>query len=118
MSVIVTAEFESVDFAERAAKRIKNRYPQTSKAVIRCKKAPDDNRKGRIAVPVLDSFRDTFQTVAFTSSLIPSAAENPFNKTEPDEKKSALLEITTERMQAKRIAGTMLSCGGYDIRTV
>ena len=118
MSVTVIAEFDSVDFAERAARRVKNRFPQATKATIRCKKAPDDRKTNRFAVPVLDSFRDTFQVVAFTSNLHPSASVNPFDKTEEDERKSALLEITAERTQSQKIAGLLLACGGYDVHTV
>lgn len=120
MSVTVTAEFDSVDFAERAAKRIRARYSGARKAVIRCHRMREASNHGigRTILPVQSAY-SYFEAAAYTNSdsmfsLKPTSISHP----ETEENHSATLSITTNNLQASTIAGQMISCGGYNVRTV
>ena len=116
MSVTITAEFDSVDFAERAARKVKSHYPQVKKAVIKCNRISEGNLQDR--VPVLNSFHDTFQTIAFTTDPPFHFGTNPIFKNETDQRHTAALEITSETAQADKISGFLISCGGYQVQKV
>lgn len=118
MSVTVTAEFDSVDFAERAARRVKARYPQVGKAVIKCNHVSDGDEQHRVAVPVLNSFHDNFMAIAFTPTPPFSAENTSLFRNETDQRRTAALEITAETAQAEKIAGFLISCGGYRVQKV
>ena len=46
MGVTVIAEFDTVDFAERAARRVKSHFPQAGKSVIKCRPANHAGQHG------------------------------------------------------------------------
>ncbi len=118
MSVTITAEFDSVDFAERAAKRVKARYPQVRKAVIRCNNISDGDEQHRVPVPVLNSFHNNFMTIAFTPTPPFSTENTSLFRNETDRSRTAALEIISETAQAEKIAGFLVSCGGYRVQKV
>ena len=118
MSVTVSAEFESVDFAERAARRIRMNFPDSGTAVITCRQMADAPENQRVPVSVLNSFSTNFQTVAYTSTPMFSGKDASIYAEEPERRKSASLAIKTEAPQAGSIAGMLTSCGGYDTRKV
>ncbi len=118
MSVTITAEFDSVDFAERAARRVKSHYPQVGKAVIKCGHLSDGDEQHRVPVPVLNSFHDTFQAVAFTPTPPFSTENSSLFRNETDRRRTATLEITAETAQSNKISGFLISCGGYRIQKV
>lgn len=118
MSVTITAEFDSVDFAERAARRVKAHFPQLGKAVIKCNHMSDGDEQHRVPVAVLSSFHDNFQAVAFTPTPPFSSENTSVFRNETQQRRSAALEITSETAQADKIAGFLISCGGYRIQKV
>lgn len=118
MSVTVTAEFDSVDFAERAARRVKSHYPQIGKAVIKCNHISDGDEQHRVPVAVLNSFHGNFQAVAFTPTPLFSTENTSLFRNETSRRHTATLEIKSETAEAEKIAGFLVSCGGYRVQKV
>lgn len=119
MSVTVIAEFDAVDFAERAARRVKSRFDQVGKAVIKCRPIGHEDQHGisRVIVPVQSAF-NYFEAAAYTPNAMFSTEPLAVSHTEVEERHTASLEITTVKPQANKVAGFLVSCGGYHVRRV
>ena len=119
MGVTVIAEFDTVDFAERAARRVKSHFPQAGKAVIKCRPANHAGQHGidRFIVPVQSAY-NYFEAAAYTPNAMFSTEPLMVSHPETEERHTASLEIATVKPEANKIAGYLISCGGYHIRRV
>lgn len=118
MSVTVTAEFDSVDFAERAAKKVRTHFAPIEKITIRCRRV-DSDLKGTpplTIVPVQSSFSTYFEAAAYNPIDRVNSENTSYFRTEVDDRTNATLEIVTDLSKADKVAGFLISCGGVRVQ--
>ena len=113
MSVTVSADFDSVDFAERAAKKVRTHFAPIEKIIIRCQRVDSEDRDQALyqIVPVQSSF----------STYFAAASYDPLEKTtiftnEVETRTNAILEVVTDLSKADKVAGFLISCGGVHVQ--
>lgn len=113
MNIKITGEFESIDFAEICANRIRHTCSGVKKAVVRCKRVGNYGSYS----PVVLSPTAAYASGNYTGALVPPEHAHSY-ETEVDERRSAELEITADESCYHKISALFSACGGNNVRRV
>ena len=113
MNIKIVGEFETIDFAEICANRIRHTCSGIKKAVVRCKRVGNYSSYS----PVILSPTAAYASGNFSGALVPLEHAHAY-ETEVDERRSAELEIVADESSYHKISALFSAYGGTNVRRV
>lgn len=113
MNIKIVGEFETIDFAEICANRIRHTCSGVKKAVVRCKRIGNYTSYS----PVILSPTAAYSSGNYSGALVPPE-HGHVHETEVDERRTAELEIVADESSYHKISALFSACGGNDVRRV
>lgn len=113
LNVVISGEFENIDYAEMCANRIRHSCTGIKNAVVRSKR----NEHYAYDSPVMMSPGQAYALNSYSGVVVPMERVNR-NHTEVEEKQITQLEITADESAYRQVSSLFTACGALHVHRV